>query len=60
MDANLGRLPVEDGIEVISVGISFLRFLEIASIIDKPTCVVTDNDGDFVAFQKNTATIWGE
>jgi hypothetical protein len=23
MDANQGRLPVEDGIEVISVGISF-------------------------------------
>lgn len=52
MDANRGRLPVEDGIEVISVGISFLRFLEIAAIIDKPTCVVTDNDGDIAAIQK--------
>lgn len=52
MDANLGRLPVEDGIEVISVGISFLRFLEIAAIIDKPTRVVTDNDGDIAAIQK--------
>lgn len=52
MDANGGRLPVEDGIEVISVGISFLRFLEIAAIIDKPTRVVTDNDGDIVALQR--------
>lgn len=52
MDANQGRLPVEDGIEVISVGISFLRFLEIAAIIDKPTRVVTDNDGDIAAINK--------
>ncbi|MGX9362368.1 ATP-dependent nuclease [Pantoea ananatis] len=52
MDANQGRLPVEDGIEVISVGISFLRFLEIAAIIDKPTRVVTDNDGDIPAINK--------
>lgn len=52
MDANQRRLPVEDGIEVISVGISFLRFLEIAAIIGKPTRVVTDNDGDIAAIQK--------
>ncbi|AGN88364.1 AAA family ATPase [Enterobacter sp. R4-368] len=52
MDANQGRLPVEDGIEVISVGISFLRFLEIATIIGKPACVITDNDGDIDAIQK--------
>lgn len=52
MDANQGRLLVEDGIEVISVGISFLRFLEIAAIIDKPTRVVTDNDGDIAAINK--------
>lgn len=52
MDANQGRLPIEDGIEVISVGISFLRFLEIAAIIDIPTCVVTDSDGDIPAIQK--------
>lgn len=52
MDANGGRLPVEDEIEVISVGISFLRFLEIAAIIDKSTCVVTDNDGDIAALTK--------
>ncbi|MBD2816505.1 AAA family ATPase [Xenorhabdus sp. Flor] len=60
MDANGGRLPVEDGIEVISVGISFLRFLEIAAIIDKPTRVVTDNDGDIVALQRKYDAYLGE
>lgn len=59
MDANQGRLPVEDGIEVISVGISFLRFLEIAAIIGKPTRVVTDNDGDTDAIQKKYSTYLG-
>ena len=29
-DQNKGRLPIEDEIEVISVGVSFLRFLEVA------------------------------
>lgn len=33
MQLNDGRLPIEDGIEVISVGVSFLRFLEIADCI---------------------------
>lgn len=43
---NSGRLPIEDGVEVISVGTAFLRFLEIADEISKQVCVVTDNDGD--------------
>lgn len=43
---NSGKLPIEDGIDVISVGTSFLRFLEIAEKINKPVVVVTDNDGD--------------
>jgi putative ATP-dependent endonuclease of OLD family len=42
-----GRLPIEDGIDVISVGTSFLRFLEIAAKIQKQVAVVTDNDGDY-------------
>ena len=41
-----GRLPIEDEIDVISVGTAFLRFLEIAKIIGKPVHVITDNDGD--------------
>lgn len=42
---NNGRLPIQDGIDVISVGTSFLRFLELASILNKKVSVVTDNDG---------------
>src|SRR5690606_31815737 len=46
MTANDGKLPIEDRIDVISVGVSFLRFLEIAQKLSKRVCVVTDNDGD--------------
>lgn len=42
-----GKLPIEDEVDIISVGTSFLRFLEIAEKIKKPVVVVTDNDGDF-------------
>lgn len=43
-----GRLPIEDGVDVINVrGLSFLRFLEIASKLNKTVTVVTDNDGDY-------------
>jgi putative ATP-dependent endonuclease of OLD family len=47
MIKNNGKLPIENGIDVISVGTSFLRFLEIADKIQKPVVVVTDNDGDY-------------
>lgn len=47
MKNNSGKLPIEDGIDVISVKLTFLRFLEISKLIDKPTCVITDNDGEF-------------
>jgi len=46
------KLPIEDGIDVISVGTAFLRFLEIAERIKKPTVVVIDNDGDPEAVKK--------
>jgi putative ATP-dependent endonuclease of OLD family len=49
MSKNEGRLPIEDEIDVISVGTSFLRFLEIADKIHKPVAVVTDNDGNVKA-----------
>lgn len=52
MDNNNGRLPIEDEIDVISVGTTFLRFLQIAEKINKPVCVVTDNDGDTAAVNK--------
>lgn len=47
MDSNNGRLPIEDGIDVISVKLTFKRFLEIAEKIEKPVAVITDNDGDY-------------
>ncbi|MGV7117150.1 ATP-dependent nuclease [Paenibacillus kyungheensis] len=52
MASNDCKLPIEDGIDIISVGTSFLRFLEIANIINKKVVVVTDNDGDIEALNK--------
>lgn len=52
MQLQEGRLPIEDGVEVISVGTSFLRFLEIADCIKTKVAVVTDNDGDLDAINK--------
>jgi putative ATP-dependent endonuclease of OLD family len=51
-EKNNGELPIEKGIDVIAVGTSFLRFLEIAEKIKKPVVVVTDNDGDLDAVKK--------
>lgn len=42
-----GKLPIEDEVDVISVGTSFKRFLEIAEKIKKPVVVVKDNDRDY-------------
>jgi len=52
MKANGGRLPIENGIDVISVGTAFLRFLEVAEKLNKSVSVVTDNDGDLEAVRK--------
>ncbi|MBI2420341.1 MAG: AAA family ATPase, partial [Ignavibacteriales bacterium] len=52
MIQNKNKLPIEKGIDVISVGTSFLRFLEIAEKINKPVAVVTDNDGNLEALEK--------
>ena len=52
INANGGKLPIENGIDVISVGTAFLRFLEVAKKLNKSVAVVTDNDGDVVAVQK--------
>lgn len=48
-DMHNGRLPINDGIDIISVGTSFLRFMEIAEAVGKHTIAVTDNDGDIEA-----------
>ncbi|MFI0448070.1 ATP-dependent nuclease [Actinomadura sp. 6N118] len=46
-DAHEGRMPIDDGIDVIDVGgLSFRRFLDIATRLDSAkVTVVTDNDG---------------
>ena len=60
MDLHNGRLPITDGVDVISVGLTFLRFLEIADKLNIPTCVVTDNDGDVDALKKKYCNYLGE
>lgn len=52
MSQNGGKIPIEDEIDVISVSLTFKRFLDIARKINQPVIVVTDNDGDF----KNNVT----
>lgn len=47
MDRHQGALPIENGIDVISVAMTFKRFLEVADILKKPIAVVTDNDGNY-------------
>lgn len=52
---NNGHLPIQDGIDVVSVGTSFLRFLEIGRLLKKTIAVVTDNDGHPEALDKKYA-----
>ncbi|MFL9855627.1 AAA family ATPase [Paraburkholderia madseniana] len=54
-----GKLPIECGVDVISVGTSFLRFLEIAEKLKKPVAVVTDNDGNVDALKKKYESYLG-
>lgn len=60
MNKNEGKLPIEDGIDVISVGVAFLRFLKIAEILEKEVTVITDNDGDLSAIKKKYSDYIGE
>lgn len=39
------KLPIEDEIEVISVGTSFLRYLELSEKLSKKIIIITYNDG---------------
>ena len=57
---NNGHLPIEDQVDVISVGTSFLRFLEIAAALNLKVTVVTDNDGDVSALEKKYANYINE
>ncbi len=60
MVENDGKLPIEKGIDVISVGTSFLRFLEIAERIGTKVAVVTDNDGSVEALRKKYEDYLGD
>lgn len=60
MSNNEGKLPIEDGVDVISVGTSFLRFLEIAEKINMRVVVVTDDDGDVEALKRKYENYLGE
>jgi putative ATP-dependent endonuclease of OLD family len=57
---NKGKLPISDGTDVISVGTSFLRFLEIAARLDKRIAVVTDNDGKIDALENKYKDYLGD
>lgn len=48
MDSNDGRLPINDSIDVLSVRLTFKRFLDVAMRINQAVAVVTDNDGDYI------------
>ena len=54
------KLPIEDGVDVISVGTSFLRFLEIADKLKIKTVVVTDTDWSVEALEKKYASYLGD
>ena len=43
-----GKLPIEDGIDVISVGTAHKRFLELAARLGRRVWAVVDNDGKSV------------
>lgn len=60
MSACQNKLPIHDGIDVISVGTAFLRFLEIADKVKKEVVVVTDNDSDLEAIKNKYSDYLGE
>lgn len=60
MASHEGKLPISDGIDIISVGISFLRFLEIAKLLELRVSVITDNDGDIEALNKKYSDYLGD
>lgn len=59
MDANNGKLPIDDEIDVISVGTAFLHFLELAKALKIPVVVATDNDGRTDKLEKKYADYGG-
>lgn len=60
MKTHNGRLPIEDEVDVISVGLTFLRFLEIANCLNIDVTVVTDNDGNIDVLKNKYNKYLGE
>lgn len=60
MDSFDGKLPINNGIDIISVGTSFLRFLEIAKILDLQVAVITDNDGNITSLKNKYKDYLGD
>lgn len=60
MKTHDGNLPIQDQIDVISVGTSFLRFLELADALNISVAVITDNDGDINALESKYSNYLGE
>lgn len=60
MKTHNGNLPIQDQIDVISVGTSFLRFLELADALNISVAVITDNDGDINALENKYSNYLGE
>lgn len=60
MKTHNGNLPIQDQIDVISVGTSFLRFLELADALNISVAVITDNDGDINALEDKYSNYLGE
>jgi len=53
-----GKLPIEDGIDIISVNaLAFKRYCDISLLVGKNITIVTDNDGDI---QKNIIDKYSE
>lgn len=48
MKVNDGNLPIQKGIDVISVKLTFKRFLYIATELNLSVAVITDNDGNYL------------
>lgn len=47
------RLPIEDGIDIQCIrGLSFLRYLELATLMNLNVKVITDNDGNLDALKE--------
>lgn len=48
-----GRLPLEDGVDVIAVGsLAFKRFFEIAELLQLDVRAILDNDGDVAGLRR--------